>query len=44
VDLTANQAAYAGVFGGRPIWFYLIVLGLLLSSIEWCMYQRRWIS
>jgi hypothetical protein len=44
VDLTANQAAYAGVFGGRPIWFYLTVLGLLLSSIEWCMYQRRWIS
>lgn len=43
-DLTAEQAAYAGVWGGRPIWFYLIVLGLLLSAIEWCMYQRRWIS
>ena len=43
-DVFAEQPDYAGVFGGRPIWFYLIVLGWLLSAIEWCMYQRRWIS
>ncbi len=43
-DGTAKEPVRAGSFGGRPIWFYLIMFGLLLSAIEWCMYQRRWIS
>lgn len=33
----------AGI-GSHPIWFWLLLLGLGLSSIEWCMYQRRVIS
>ena len=30
--------------GGRPIWFYLIALALVLTATEWYLYQRRWIS
>ncbi|MEE8450837.1 MAG: BatA and WFA domain-containing protein [Thermoguttaceae bacterium] len=41
-----EQQAPADVFGfgGRPLWFYLIVAALLLAAVEWCLYQRRWIS
>ena len=28
----------------RPVWFYLIALGWLLTAAEWYLYQRRWIS
>lgn len=38
------DTVYAGIFGGRPIWFYLIVLAFLLTTFEWFLYQRRWIS
>ena len=37
------EAVLAGI-GGRPIWFYLIVLALILATVEWYLYQRRWIS
>ncbi len=30
--------------GGRPLWFYLVCLGLALTTVEWYLYQRRWIS
>ena len=30
--------------GSHPIWFWLLVLALGLTSIEWCLYQRRVIS
>lgn len=33
----------AGV-GGRPLWFYLLVLAWCLVGLEWYLYQRRWIS
>jgi hypothetical protein len=33
----------SGLFG-RPIWFVLIALAWLLVSVEWYLYQRRWIS
>lgn len=28
-------------FGGRSIWFYLALAGLMLIAIEWWLYQRR---
>ena len=28
----------------KPFWFYLVVLACLLTSIEWFLYQRRFIS
>ena len=31
-------------WGGRPIWFYLILVGLVLTTVEWFLYQRRYIS
>lgn len=31
-------------FGGRPIWFYLAMAGLVLTTVEWYLYQRRWIT
>jgi len=29
---------------GLPPWVYLAALGLVLLAVEWCLYQRRWIS
>jgi len=29
---------------GLPPWTYLATLGLVLLAVEWCLYQRRWIS
>lgn len=31
-------------FAGRPIWFYLTLVAAALISVEWFLYQRRWIS
>jgi hypothetical protein len=28
----------------RPIWFYLVAAAWLLATVEWFLYQRRWIS
>lgn len=28
----------------KPLWFYLIVLACVLTSLEWFLYQRRFIS
>ena len=28
----------------RPIWFYLVAAALCLTTVEWYLYQRRWIS
>ena len=40
-----NTAASASSLGGwGPIWFILLVLATLLIIVEWCLYQRRWIS
>lgn len=36
--------ALAGAWFARPIWFYLIGAAWLLATIEWFLYQRRWIS
>jgi hypothetical protein len=33
-----------GGFGGRPIWYGLIIGAWALVSAEWFLYQRRWIS
>lgn len=30
--------------GSRPIWFWLLLAGLILTTVEWAMYQRRVIS
>lgn len=27
--------------GGRSIWFYLVLAGLVLAAVEWWLYQRR---
>jgi hypothetical protein len=38
------QAALATSWLARPTWFYLAVLVWLLLTVEWFLYQRRWIS
>lgn len=30
--------------GSRPVWFWLLLAGLILTTAEWAMYQRRVIS
>lgn len=41
----ASAALSSAGFGGwGPIWFILLALATLLIVVEWCLYQRRWIS
>lgn len=40
---TTSTAEQAG-FGGRPLWYILIMLAWGLVGAEWYLYQRRWIS
>ncbi|HEV3164953.1 MAG TPA: BatA and WFA domain-containing protein [Isosphaeraceae bacterium] len=42
--LPVKPLRLASGYGGRPIWFYLIVLAWGLVGLEWYLYQRRWIS
>ena len=43
--LTAEPvAALAAGWFTRPIWFYLVLAAWLLATVEWFLYQRRWIS
>ncbi|HEV3121284.1 MAG TPA: BatA and WFA domain-containing protein, partial [Isosphaeraceae bacterium] len=39
----ATHATDSG-YGGRPIWFYLLAMALGVATLEWFLYQRRWIS
>jgi hypothetical protein len=40
-----TRAARAGLaLGGHPVWFYLIAAAWGLATLEWFLYQRRWIS
>jgi hypothetical protein len=39
-----SPAQAAAAWFVRPIWFYLIALAWLLATLEWFLYQRRWIS
>ena len=34
----------AGGWFARPVWFYLVAAAWLLATVEWFLYQRRWIS
>ncbi len=40
----AQTASLAGRFGGQPLWLYLLLAAIALTSTEWFLYQRRWIS
>jgi hypothetical protein len=40
---STSTAALAG-FGGRPLWYLLIIAAWVLAGTEWYLYQRRWIS
>ena len=31
-------------FRGRPVWWYLIGAALLFATLEWFLYQRRYIT
>jgi len=37
------EARVAGAWV-RPMWFYLVAGALIVSALEWLLYQRRWIS
>ncbi|MDR1383845.1 MAG: VWA domain-containing protein [Planctomycetaceae bacterium] len=32
------------VAAGRPIWFWLVVAAIILTTAEWFLYQRRWMD
>ena len=41
VELATPTAFGMLSLGGRSIWFYLVLAGLLLATCEWWLYQRR---
>jgi hypothetical protein len=46
-ELLANSTTASPVLAGigsRPVWFWLLLMGLVLTTLEWVMYQRRVIS
>jgi hypothetical protein len=43
LDRPAPATMRAGL-GAHPAWFWLLLAGLILTSVEWCLYQRRVIS
>jgi hypothetical protein len=46
-ELLANTVTTSPVLAGlgsRPVWFWLLLTGLVLTTLEWVMYQRRVIS
>ena len=43
LDSPESKTIMAGWFG-KPLWFYLIILACVLTSVEWFLYQRRFIS
>ena len=43
-DIKPRQKFLNAGFGGRPIWFYLVIAAILLTMIEWLLFQRRWVS
>ena len=43
VDSPQTKITSAGWFS-RPLWFYLIIVACVLTSLEWFLYQRRFIS
>ena len=44
VEISAREEILKAGFGGRPVWFYLILLAFILILAEWFLFQRRWIS
>ena len=43
-EIEPQQRVVQAGFGGRPIWFYLVLLAWILVGTEWFLYQRRYIS
>lgn len=46
-ELLAAKTSVSPVLSGlgsRPLWFWLLLLGLILTTVEWGLYQRRVIS
>jgi hypothetical protein len=43
-DWTPKAPEVQGGFGGRPLWYGLIIGAWALVTAEWFLYQRRWIS
>ena len=43
LDSPQSKTIMAGWFS-KPLWFYLILLACVLTSVEWFLYQRRFIS
>lgn len=46
-ELMSFKVSFSPVLAGlgsRPVWFWLLLLALVLTTVEWCLYQRRVLS
>ena len=43
-NIMPRQEVLQSRFGGRPIWFYLVVLAFVLIMAEWFLFERRLVS
>ncbi|MDR1494217.1 MAG: BatA and WFA domain-containing protein [Planctomycetaceae bacterium] len=39
-----NAQNVTRVAAGRPIWFWLVIIAVVFTSVEWFLCQRRWID
>lgn len=43
-NLQVKPSQFSSGWFSRPMWFYLVVLAWLMATIEWFLYQRRYLS
>jgi hypothetical protein len=43
-DLGVDAASLSSSHPWPPLWVFLGGAAFVLLTIEWCLYQRRWIS
>ena len=39
-----GEQGFVRAAADRPIWFWLVVIAILFTTVEWFLYQRRWVD
>jgi hypothetical protein len=43
-EMSVSSEAESSALFVRPIWYYLVLFALFFTTLEWFLYQRRWIE
>jgi hypothetical protein len=44
ISATARSGLQMSRWLSRPLWIYLTIVAMILTGVEWILYQRRFIS